>query len=296
MADINVATQSEGSQKKRKFHNKKKVKKVDNYEPNAPKEILDIKIEELELSEKTYNSLKEGGIVTVRDLAKRRMSEMYRIKNISKKNCFEILKKLEKYHIAFRDEERTESAAQTEGGQESQDNRNINRDRRDVKTEEKRAEKRSDKRDEIKNDRNKRNDSRDSAPREEIDKDELVKFYRKKKWGFKDWQNREVIAPDFDEAFPFREDLACVERDEKLGYIDKKGEVVIPFLYDSALSFSEGLASVTIGDKSGYIDKEGNTVFPLEYDSATSFYDGKAIIKKDGRWGFLNKEGEIRWK
>lgn len=296
MADINMATQGESAQKKRRFHNKKKAKKVDNYEPNAPKEILDIKIEELELSEKTYNSLKEGGVITVRDLAKRRMSEMYRIKNISKKNCFEILKKLEKYNVTFRDEERAVESAQTDAGQEIQDGKNVNRERRDVRIEEKKADKRLDRREEKRPDRNKRNDSRDAAPREEIDKDELIKFYRKKKWGFKDWQNKEVIAPEFDEAFPFREDLACVERDEKLGYIDKKGEIVIPFLYDSALSFSEGLASVTIGDKSGYIDKEGNTVFPLEYDSATSFYDGKAIIKKDGRWGFLNKEGEIRWK
>ena len=60
MADINEATQSDNAQKKRKFHGKKKAKKVDNYEPNAPKEILDIKIEALELSEKTYNSLVEG--------------------------------------------------------------------------------------------------------------------------------------------------------------------------------------------------------------------------------------------
>lgn len=294
MADINEATQSDNAQKKRKFHGKKKAKKVDNYEPNAPKEILDIKIEALELSEKTYNSLAEGGVLTVRDLAKRRMSEMYRIKNISKKNCFEILKKLEKYNIGFRDEENSAAGVHTDNRGEAAD-KNAARDRRDSR-EEKRGDKRPERKEDRKPEKNRRNDQRDNAPREEIDKDELVKFYRKKKWGFRDWQNKEVIAPDFDEAFPFREDLACVERDEKLGYIDKKGEVVIPFLYDSALSFSEGLASVTIGDKSGYIDKEGNTVFPLEYDSATSFYDGKAIIKKDGRWGFLNKEGEIRWK
>ena len=263
--------------KKKRFRNKPRAKKQqDNYVPNAPKEVLAVTIEELDLPEKIHTALVAGGVLTVGDIIKRRMTEMYKIKNIGKKDCFEIQKRLNKYNVTYREEEANVA-----------DTPNNHKSERGARENNKEGKSKSDK-------RNKREHTEPIV--EEIDKDDLVKFYRKKKWGFKDYKGKEVIAPEYDEAFPFREDYACVEKDEKLGYIDKTGEIVIPFLYDSALSFSEGLASVTIGDYSGYIDKTGEIVFPLEYDSATSFMDGKAIIKKDGRWGFLTKDGNIRWK
>ena len=272
----NAPTEGAKDNKKKRFHNKSH-KKEDNYIPNAPAEVLAVTIEELELPEKTYDALKVGGVLTVGDIIKRRMTEMYKIKNIGKKDCLAILKKLQKYNVEFREELAPQGEPEKKNKEEKAPN-NKRESNKKNKPEKKQRE------------------PKKEIPEEPIDKDELVKFYRKKKWGFKDYQGKEVIEPKFDEAFNFREDLACVELDEKLGYIDKTGEIAIPFMFDCALSFSEGLAAVTIGDYSGYIDKTGEYVFPLEYDVATSFFDGKAVVRKDGRWGFLNRDGSIRWK
>ena len=125
--------------------------------------------------------------------------------------------------------------------------------------------------------------------------DNLYKFYQKGKWGYKDGSGKVVIEPKYNEAFNFKEGLACVEMDEKCGFIDKNGNVVIDFIYDTACSFSEGVASVTKNDKCAYIDKEGNLVYDFIFEAATSFENGISLVKKDGKWGYMDKiTGEIR--
>lgn len=125
--------------------------------------------------------------------------------------------------------------------------------------------------------------------------DGLYKFYRHGKFGYKDEQGKIVIEPTYDEAFNFKEGLACVELGEQVGFINKSGEVVIPIIYDTACSFSEGLASVTKDEKCGYIDKEGNVVFEFIYEAATSFENGISLVKKDGKWGYMDRTtGDIR--
>ncbi len=54
----------------------------------------------------------------------------------------------------------------------------------------------------------------------------------------------EVIAPQYEDAHSFAEDLAAVKKDGKWGYIDTAGQVVVPFQYDLAYNFNEGLAVV----------------------------------------------------
>ena len=46
------------------------------------------------------------------------------------------------------------------------------------------------------------------------------------KYGFIDKSGKMVIEPQFDNAEPFSEGLAQVEKDGKLGFIDKSGKVV----------------------------------------------------------------------
>lgn len=84
----------------------------------------------------------------------------------------------------------------------------------------------------------------------------------------------EHIAPQYEDAHSFSEDLAAVKKDGKWGYIDTDGKVVIPFEYDQAYAFSEGKAIVgtlsstdDFGDENehdyvyrynaGFIDKTG---------------------------------------
>lgn len=54
----------------------------------------------------------------------------------------------------------------------------------------------------------------------------------------------EAIAPRYEGAQTFSEDLAAVKQGGKWGYIGTDGETVIPFQYDLAQPFKEGLAIV----------------------------------------------------
>ena len=319
------------------FRHNRPRKQRDEYTPVGDEKALSTPLEALGLSERTAELLAKGGVATARDLAARRMREMYRIQNIGKKQCFEVKGALTKLGLDFRPDD--EQPAQGQGEKPVRDARpESKRDRRPpeqaqsgAKRDEKRqgGERGKDRKD-SRDDRRDKNDRRDGkgkqqrkerdpyagmslyeivygkrepAPvvekpqREPLPPDAIVKFNRKGKWGYRDRKGNVVIQPDYDDAFEFSEDLACVERDGKLGYIDKKGDVVIDFKFDSATSFSDGLASVTVGEKSGYIDKQGEEAVSLRFDVATPFEDGRAIVREDGRWGVLDRKTlEVLWR
>ena len=273
-----------------KYKNKNKNKQFfkDNYTPKGRVEDLNRPIEELNLSQKTYDALKKGGINICRDLCVYQASKMYRIQNIGKKNCIEIAAKLKLFNLQFRPEDQQtvqnpqQKPQQNQQPQQEQKVKlkfSIFDDHELVKFLEGERE-----REEFK--------WEEPAP----EKLEIFKFCRNGKWGYKNQKGAVVIQPAYDEAFQFAEGFACVEQKEKLGYIDKEGNVVIDFIYDCANSFSDGLACVTKDDKTGYIDATGKYVFEPIYEKGTPFKDGKAMIKQDGKWGVLSKDGSIYWR
>lgn len=121
-------------------------------------------------------------------------------------------------------------------------------------------------------------------------KDDLIKFSKNDKYGFKDIRGKVVIPAQYDDAFNFKEGFSCVEKNGKYGYINRKNKLVIPYQFDLAMSFSEGLACVTKGEKTGYIDKDGEIKFELKFDAGTAFEEGIARVKVEGKWGVLDKE------
>lgn len=319
------------------FRHNRARRQRDEYTPVGDEKALSTPIEALGLSERTAELLAKGGVATARDLAARRMREMYRIQNIGKKQCLEVKAALAGLGLDFRPDEEQPSKEQDgksvrevrpegrrdrrqpdqaqggakrddrkQGGERGKDGREARDDRRE----------KNDRRDGKGKQQRKERDpyagmslyeivygKREAAPvvekpqREPLPQDAIVKFNRKGKWGYRDRKGNVVIQPDYDNAFEFSEDLACVERDGKLGYIDKKGDVVIDFKFDSATSFADGLASVTVGEKSGYIDKQGDEALPLRFDVATPFEDGRAIVREDGRWGVLDRKTlEVLWR
>lgn len=274
---------------KQKFFNNKNKKPQDNYIPKGRKEDLDRNIEELKLSKHCYEALKAGGINTIRQLCMYKASTMYRIQNIGKKDCLEIVAKLKTFNLSLRPEE--DSLAQkllhnnNQHNQKQIQSKNVKfsfsifDDSQLVKF--------------IEGERQKEIFKWED---EKIIRRDIIKFCRNGKWGYKDNKGNQIINPVYDEAFNFAEDLACVEKDSKLGYINKKGELVIDFIYDCASSFAEGLACVTKDNKTGYIDKEGKTVIDFNFEKATPFSEGKALVKQDQKWGILQKDGTIYWR
>src|SRR5438445_472993 len=67
---------------------------------------------------------------------------------------------------------------------------------------------------------------------------EAVQRYGYVQGGMDWWEDTFVLAPQFEMAEDFAEDLGCVRLDGKYGFIDATGQWVIPPQFDRAHSFS----------------------------------------------------------
>lgn len=314
---------------KKKFDAQSAAQKILDTNKDKNKDLMR-PIEELGLSEATYNALKAGRINIVADLACRTFQQMYKIQNIGKKNCIEISKAMAKFGVKFVQDDalqpqqiaknsqnngekrekvdaRNSKNAQQNFPRDKSQNNLVKSERKDNKSKKQKSE----------------NDSLneylsklyagmtwaeiimgkrqrpivEKIERPPLTEKSLVKFCRKGKWGYKDWKGNVIVPPSYEEAFGFFEERACVEKDGKLGYIDRQNNLVIDFKFDCATSFSEGLASVTVGEKSGYIDQDGNQIVDFIYDVATPFSDGKAIVRQNDRWGVMSRDDlSVFWR
>ena len=74
-------------------------------EENKKEKILEMPIEELELSVRSFNCLKRSGISTVEDLANKTETDMMKVKNLGKKSLDEVIAKLHELGLELAKEE-----------------------------------------------------------------------------------------------------------------------------------------------------------------------------------------------
>lgn len=74
-------------------------------EESKKEKVLEMPIEELELSVRSYNCLKRAGIFTVEDLTKKTESSMMKVRNLGKKSLDEVTNKLNMLGLSFSQEE-----------------------------------------------------------------------------------------------------------------------------------------------------------------------------------------------
>ena len=74
-------------------------------EENKKEKILNMSIEELELSVRSFNCLKRSGISTVEDLTNKTENEMMKLKNLGKKSLDEVIGKLHDLGFELKKEE-----------------------------------------------------------------------------------------------------------------------------------------------------------------------------------------------
>ena len=67
--------------------------------------LLELPIEEMDLSVRSYNCLKRAGINTIQDLLKKSRSDMFKVRNLGAKSVEEVIQKLEGYGLSLRKEE-----------------------------------------------------------------------------------------------------------------------------------------------------------------------------------------------
>jgi len=67
--------------------------------------VLEMTIEELDLSVRSYNCLKRAGINTVDDLTKKTLDEMMKVRNLGRKSLEEVINKLDGLGLKLSSEE-----------------------------------------------------------------------------------------------------------------------------------------------------------------------------------------------
>ena len=70
-------------------------------EEGKKEKVLELSIEELDLSVRSYNCLKRAGINTVEDLANKTEEDMMKVRNLGRKSLEEVLKKMEELGLAL---------------------------------------------------------------------------------------------------------------------------------------------------------------------------------------------------
>lgn len=100
--------------------------------------------------------------------------------------------------------------------------------------------------------------------------------------------------------WPFQEGLATVStsagEEFKSGFVDRSGTFVIAPQFEQAFPFSEGMATVRLANRWGAIDRGGNLVLKPEYHMLNSFRGGLAYYEKETRQGYLNPNGNSVWE
>ena len=79
-----------------------KINVLVNQEENKQQKVLEMTIEDLDLSVRSYNCLKRAGIHTVEDLTKKSGDDMLKVRNLGKKSLDEVIKKLEDLGLSLR--------------------------------------------------------------------------------------------------------------------------------------------------------------------------------------------------
>ena len=74
-------------------------------EESKKEKILEMTIEELELSVRSFNCLKRAGISTVEDLTNKTDAEMMKVRNLGKKSLEEVIAKLHSLGLDFAKED-----------------------------------------------------------------------------------------------------------------------------------------------------------------------------------------------
>ena len=74
-------------------------------EEDQKEKVLEMTIEELDLSVRSYNCLKRAGINTVHELTQKSEEDMMKVRNLGRKSLEEVQEKLEELGLGLKDEE-----------------------------------------------------------------------------------------------------------------------------------------------------------------------------------------------
>ena len=83
----------------------KNIEVLSEKEDDEKNKVLEMNIDELELSVRSYNCLKRAGINTVQELCSKTPDDMMKVRNLGRKSLEEVLAKLKDLGLALKDQE-----------------------------------------------------------------------------------------------------------------------------------------------------------------------------------------------
>jgi hypothetical protein len=121
-------------------------------------------------------------------------------------------------------------------------------------------------------------------PEPEIIINNCVQFKSKRKFGLKDMDGNEVIAPKYNAFKEFSKNLIQIKANRKWGLADMSGNEIIAPKYDEIRSLVNGYAQVRLDNKWGLIDESGSETVEPKFYNPSSLY--KSVFG-----GFKDKSG-----
>ena len=74
-------------------------------ESDNQKRVLEMNIDDMDLSVRSYNCLKRAGIQTVEDLTSKTEDDMLKVRNLGRKSLDEVIAKLESYGLSLKNKD-----------------------------------------------------------------------------------------------------------------------------------------------------------------------------------------------
>lgn len=297
---------------------RKFVKFDTGYRPNAPQNVLDKTIDELNLHDETKNKLRGAELMTVGEIASYEMRHLYRIDRMGRGDVFAVLRALKSLGVDFKPSEPKKSndaiAANANLSVESANVNNAgskhsNRDNRrdnecNVIKQEGRNEHRTDERN--------RNKRENVAPthNSKVDRNESDKNRRRERdRRGKDRSNENVAGErinassanverqkvntrDYDMYGNKRKNADAADNkrgsQRNASAIQKPQPIKLP-----PLKNADGLYKFFKAGKWGYKNEAGNVVIEPQFDEAYNFSEGLAAVEQQEKVGFINTAGEL---
>ena len=123
-------------------------------------------------------------------------------------------------------------------------------------------------------------------------KDSLILFVNKNKWGLADSQGNVVVPAEYEKLSYFKEGFAIVANDGKYNFININNERLNKNDYTDVKPFQNDRAAVQFGEKWGYVKNDGVTAIRAKFEKANSFYNGVATVQFNNKWRIINKEDD----
>jgi hypothetical protein len=308
----------------RNRHRQHKPNPAASYNPPYAEEILVKTIDQIGLSEQTITVLTAAKITTVGDIARRRMSDMYRVQNFGKRHLGDVSRCIAALGVDFRPDDRVAPTApksepsadgRMQAGEGDSRRRDKSRDRgRDGQN---RAQERGNQQPNANRDNAPKGQNAErKAPNANVQRDNHdgrtaanANVQRDNREGKKGKNKHQ--AKQFDESLTLEnlfpkpkmvrlprieqetDEFVKFQRGGKWGFRNKSGVEVIPPIYDEVFNFKEDYACVERKQLFGYINRQNELVIPYKYVCASSFSEGYACVSDEEKCGYIDKSGEV---